>query len=236
MSNNEEINEQVEEQVQFTEDEEVKVSKPNPIVANINKWYKSQNKTLVLGVGALIIAIGAWAAYKYLYQKPREEKGTIAIYKTQALFDVDSYKLVLKTAPKLAEQYSGTKSGNIAAYMAGTSYLYTGDFKNAIKYLEKVSFDDRIMGAQVIGVLGDAYIENKEIDKGLSLYLKAAKKAETDFAINWYLKAAMVHKTKNEWKEALDIYRSLKKEYFGAQDLRDIEKLIGEAEAKTGDY
>ncbi len=236
MSNNEEINEQVEEQVEFTENEEVKVSKPNLIIENIKKWYKSQNKALVLGIAALILVVGAWVAYKYLYLKPKEQKGITAIYKTQALYDVDSFKLVLKTAPKLAEQYSGTKSGNIAAYMAGTSYLYTGDFKNAIKYLEKVSFDDRIMSAQAIGVLGDAYIENKEIDKGLSLYLKAAKKAETDFAINWYLKAAIVYKSKNDWKEALNIYRSLKKDFFGSQDLRDIEKLIGEAEAKTGDF
>jgi len=236
MSNNEEINEQLKEQVEITEQEELKESKPNPIIESIKHWYKNQNKAMVIGLGVVIIAIAAWAGYKYLYLKPKEEKGIIAIFKTQNLYDLDSFKLVLKTAPKLAEQYSGTKSGNLAAYMAGTSYLYTGDFKNAIKYLEKVSFDDRIMSAQVIGVLGDAYIENNEIDKGLSLYLKAAKKSETDFAINWYLKAALIHKSKNEWKEALEIYRKIKKEYYGASELQDIEKLLGEAEAKTGEY
>ena len=113
--------------------------------------------------------------------------------------------------------------------------LYKGDFKNAIKYLSDVSFDDRIMKAQAIGLLGDAYVENNEIDKGLSQYLKAAKSAETEYAIQWYKKAAIIYQNKKEWKEALDIYRTLKNEYFDAEKIQDIDKYISRAEQEAGE-
>ncbi len=235
MSKQDEINEQLEEQIEIIEQEEVQESTPNATIEKLKNWYKHQNKALVLGIGGLFILILVWFAFKYFYQTPREKRAEIAIYKTQALFDVDSFGLVLKTASKLAKDYSGTKSGNIAAYMAGSSYLYKGDFKNAIKYLSDVSFDDRIMKAQAIGLLGDAYVENNEIDKGLSQYLKAAKSAETEYAIQWYKKAAIIYQNKKEWKEALDIYRTLKNEYFDAEKIQDIDKYISRAEQEAGE-
>ena len=153
------------------------------------------------------------------------------------MFDVDSFSLVLKEAPKLADKFSGTKAGELAAYYAGASYLYTGDYKNAILFLDKVSFDDQIMKYQAIGLLGDAQVENKDLDAGLKNYLKAAKGAENEFSAVWfYKKAARVYEKKNEWKEALDIYEKLKKDYSENDGTQEIEKFITRAKAKTDQY
>ena len=206
-------------------------------VDKIKSWLNTQNKTLVYGIGALVIGVLGYIGYQFLYQMPREKEGLTAIYKTQELFDVDSFRLVLKDAPKLADKFSGTKAGNLASYYAGASYLYTGDYKNAVVYLEKVSFDDKVMQYQAIGLLGDAQVENKDLDAGLKNYLKAAKNAENEFTTVWfYKKAARVYEKKNEWKEALDVYEKLKKEYSENDGVQEIEKYIARAKAKCDQY
>lgn len=232
MSNNEEIEEQ------YTEQDETPKgpSSSSMFVDKIKNWLNGQNKTLVYGISAVIVVTAGIIGYQYAYKMPKEERGLTAIYKTQTLFDMDSFYTVAKTAPKLADEFSGTKAGDLAAYMAGASYLYTGEYKKAIEYLEKVSFSDKVMSTQVIGLLGDAYVENKDLEKGLSQYTKAAKAASTEFtAVWWYKKAARVHEKRDEWKEALDIYNKLKKEYKDAEGNNDIDKFIARAEAKTAE-
>lgn len=157
-------------------------------VDKIKSWLNTQNKTLVYGISAIIVALLGYIGYQFLYQMPREKEASSAIYKTQELFDMDSFRMVLVDAPKLADKFSGTKGGNLAAYYAGASYLYTGDYKKAVEFLDKVSFNDQVMQYQVIGLLGDAQVENKDLDAGLKSYLKAAKSAENEFSTIWFYK------------------------------------------------
>jgi len=206
-------------------------------VDKIKTWLNTQNKALVYGISALIVVVLGYIGYQFLYQMPREKEGLTAIYKTQELFDMDSFSLVLKDAPKLADKFSGTKAGNLASYYAGASYLYTGDYKKAVEYLDKVSFNDKVMQYQVTGLLGDAQVETKDLDAGLKNYLKAAKNAENEFSAVWfYKKAARVYEKKNEWTEALDIYEKLKKEYSENDGVQEIEKYIARAKAKCDQY
>lgn len=240
MSNNEEINEQNEEQLEEFVEQEESPKGPSAVslfADRIKNWLNGQNKTVVYGVSAIMLLAVGITSYYYFYKMPREKKGQAAIYKAQLLFDVDSFSQVAKMAPKLADEFSGTKAGNLAAYMAGASFLYTGDFKKAIEYLEDVSFEDNVMSVQVVGLLGDAYVENKDLEKGLSLYEKAAKQSTTEFStVWWFMKAARVHEKNNHWQEALDIYNRLKKEYSKAEGVNEIDKYIGRAEAQLGGF
>ncbi len=237
MSNND-LNE-TEEQLEYTEQEET--NRPPSGISlfadKIKRWLNGQNKALTFGVGAVLLLFIGFICYTKFYKEPKEKEGIAAIYKVQDLFDVDSFRLVLKDAPKLAERFSGTKAGELATYMAGASYLYTGDFKNAIKYLEAVDFKDHVMKVQIIGLLGDAYVENKDLDAGLKQYLKAGKAAKTDFAaVMWYKKAGRIYEKKNEWKKALELYEIIKKEHAEDDGAQEIEKYIERARAKTGEY
>jgi predicted negative regulator of RcsB-dependent stress response len=236
---NKDLNETEEEQLEFTTQEET-VSSPSGIslfVDRIKMWLNRQNKALTYGLGGLLLIVIGYFCYLNFYKNPKEKEAIAAIYKIQDQFDIDSFKLVLKDAPKLADKYSGTRGGELAAYMAGASYLNVGDYKNAIKYLEDVSFKDPIMKVQVIGLLGDAYVENKDLDAGLKYYLKAVKTAKTDFAVvMWSKKAARVYEKKNEWKKALDLYEDIKKNHHEDDGAQEIDKYIARAKAKIGEY
>lgn len=236
MSNNEII--ENEEESGYTEQESGSEPSGMSLFADrIKNWLNGQNKVLVYGVGSVVLLTAGYFGYQYFYKIPLEKEGMAAIYKTQENFDNDSFAMVLKDAPKLAEKYSGTKAGELAAYMSGACYLYTGNYKKAVEYLEEVSFSDQVMKYQVMGLLGDAYIENKDLEAGLKQYLKAAKGADTEFsAVWWYRKAARVYEKKNEWKEALAIYEKLKKDYPENDFSTEVDKYITRAQAKLDQY
>ncbi len=217
--------------------QETSPSKVSLFIDDIKNWINQQNKVFFFGIVAIISVTALYVAYTYLYKMPKEKKGLEALYITQELFDVDSFNSVLKTAPKLAAEYSGTKAGNLANYYAGVSYLRTGNSKKAIEFLSDVSFSDRMMKPQAIGLLGDAYIESKDLEKGLKQYLKAVKSSKNELSeIWWSKKAARVYEKQENWKSALAIYEDLLEKYKTNEDLIDLPKHIARAEAKLDIY
>jgi tetratricopeptide (TPR) repeat protein len=237
---NQDLNENEVDQLKTTEQEESDNSSPSGMslfVDKIKRWLNAQNKVMTYGVGGFLVIVIGFICYMTLYKMPREKEATAAVYKVQTLFGIDSFTQVLKDAPKLADKYSGTKAGELATYYAGMAYLYKGDYKNAIKYLEDVDFDDLVMKNQVTGNLGDAYVENKDLESGLKHYLKAAKASKTEStAVMWYKKAGRVYEKKNEWKKALEVYQLIKSDFGEVDEAQDIEKYIARAKAKTGEF
>ena len=70
---------------------------------------------------------------------------------------------------EIADKYSSTPSGNLAKYYAGLSYLYMGEYQNAIQYLEKFSSDDLLLSNLAKANIGDAYMQLGEYRKVLKI-------------------------------------------------------------------
>jgi predicted negative regulator of RcsB-dependent stress response len=237
MSNNEIV--ENEEQAEYIEQEES--SSPSGVslfVDKIKNWLNGQNKMAVYGIGGVIVLILGYGGYKYFYQLPRETEGLSAIYTIQNDFENDSFKLVIKNAPKMADKYSGTKAGELCEYMAGISYMYTGDYKKALEWLEKVDFDDEVMSVMATGNIGDCYVELKDLDNGLKYYLKAISNAKADYtAVHYLMKSAKVYEKKNEWEKALEQYETIKSKYPEEESYTtDLGKYIERAKAKLDKY
>ncbi len=98
---------------------------------------------------------------------PEDVKAGNAMWKAESNFRSDSFALALNgdgsaTNPgflKVISKYSGTKTANLAKFYAGACYLQTGDFNNAIKYLNDYSSTSDVLNVRVYGLLGDAYSE-----------------------------------------------------------------------------
>lgn len=230
-----------EEQIEYIEQEETSgPSKGKLFVDGIKNWINTQNKTAVYTITGIFVVVLGYAGYKYLYKAPLEKEGQEAIFKVQQSFGMDSFAMVIKDAPKLADKYSGTDAGNLCNFYLGVSYLKTGDYKKAIEYLEDVKFNDALANIGSIGLLGDAHVEDKNLEEGLKYYLKAHKKAksikdETD-AIRFGFKAAKVYKKQNDWKNVLSLYESLKEDYRDNVEMLQIDKYIAEAKAHLDMY
>lgn len=196
--------------------------------------FFEQNQKLILNILiGLVVAVGLYMAYKYLYMAPKEKSAINAMYVAEEQFAKDSFALALENQGgafegflDIIENYSGTKSANLAKYYAGISYLNLGRFEDAISYLESYSAKDDVTAATKAGALGDAYAETGNKEKALSMYKKAAA-YENDMLTPYYLhKIAMMSYADGKTQEALEQLKTIKEKYPTSSESIEAEKLI----------
>jgi tetratricopeptide (TPR) repeat protein len=209
-------------------------AQPADVVTRAKGFWEKFSKPIIYVGAAIILAIGGWYGYKNFIVLPKEKKASDLIFPAEALFDKmgtasfnkDSVNLVLNGGNdngtnitgilKIINQYGGTKTGNRAKFIAGSSYLQIKEFDKAIKYLK--DFDgngaDQIQSKAYI-LLGHAYAEKKNSKEALSYYKKAAAVNTKDESITPYalLMAASYADAMGMNKEAIDLYKELKEKY-----------------------
>ena len=108
-----------------------------------------------------------------------------------------------------------TSAGNIACAEAGLCYFKMGNYKEAIKYLEKFSPQgDKGVSPQYVAALANCYAADGQFDKAVATFKKAAKEADSPVLSPVYLREAgllLENEKKNE--EALELYEQIKSEY-----------------------
>ncbi len=212
--------------------------------ANKTEAFVEKYQKAIIGVVAAItiIAVGYFAYNKFI-SEPKENDAIDQMFVAQQNFqkatdgDVKSdslYKLSIDGSEgkygfvKIADEYSGTKTGNIANYYAGIAYLNTGKFDKAIEYLEKFNADDKILKSLAIGAIGDAHSQKNQPKEALEFYVKASEANVNNFTTPLFLlkagKTALILKNK---EDALKYFTEIKEKYETAPEAQGIDALIG---------
>lgn len=202
-------------------------------------WNKN-SKYIVYAFVGLVLIVGGYLAYKTFVQLPEEKKASEAMFRAEEYFRMDSAQLALNgdaSNPgfiKIISKYSGTKSGKLAKFYAGASYMKLGDFNNAIKYLKDFSTSDKLVGIRAAGLLGDAYAETGKKKEAVEQYKKAGTMYPTDNynSPEYLFRAGLLYQDLGNNKEAIEMYKIIKDKYPSSQQGRDIEKYL----ARLGEY
>lgn len=201
------------------------------------QFIESNQKVLINAVLVVLVIIAAFLGYNKFIKQPRIEEASKQIFGAQNYFEKDSFNLALNGDGnvtgflEIADNYGSTPAGNLAKYYAGLSYLYLGDYKNAIHYLEKFSSDDLLLGNMAIANIGDAYMQLGEYKKAADYYQKAASSKINDFSTPIFLmKNALAYEKAGDYAAALKIYERVEKEFPNSPEARDIEKYIVKAQ------
>ncbi len=197
------------------------------------QFIENNMKQLGIGLGIVIaLGLGYWSYGEYV-TKPMEIEASEALYPAEQAFRADSLQKALNGFngnlgfPEVAEEYSGTKAGNLAHYYAGISYMNTGDYESAIEHLDQFSSNDGTMNVLAVGLIGDAFHELNQPEEALEYYSKAASLKGTDLSTpSVMFKAAQTAEMLEDWSEALKFYQKLKMDYPNAQQSKDIDKYI----------
>ena len=99
-----------------------------------------ENKNLVTyALVGLLVLVGGYIIYRQMVMIPKEQDAIEQMAQAQVQFERDSFALALTNPGQgfpglvdIADQYSGTKAGNLALYYAGVSYLHLGQYDAAI--------------------------------------------------------------------------------------------------------
>jgi tetratricopeptide (TPR) repeat protein len=229
-------------------EETVETRKPiDPSLQGIQLYYEKNKKVITYVGGALAIIIGAFC-FLQLYYIPEQEKEAVnEAFWAEDLFAKDSFNLALKggatvmsaDGPKqmkgfeqLADEYSITKTGNLANYYAGICYLRTGKFEQAISFLDKYKGSDETLAPIALGATGDCYLELNKLDEAVKYYTKAANKSRNTFTSPYFLKkAGFANELKGNHAEALNNYERIQKEFPKSTEAQEIEKHIAKVKA-----
>ena len=211
-------------------------------------WVEKNQKYIlgVLGVAA-VLTVG-YLLFQRFVAEPKQVTATDDLFVAQKNFQLavdatapklqDSlFTLVLKGSegkqgtPAIADQFSGTDSGNLANYYSGIASLNLKKYDDAINYLGKFVSKDAIVGSLATGAIGDAYAQKKDLNKALEYYIKAAQQTTNELTTpRFLLKAGQTAFSLNNKADALNYFTEIKEKYEATPEAQNIDALIGMAQ------
>jgi len=194
-------------------------------------------KKILCVIGAVVVVVLAGFLYNN-YMNGKESDAQKAIAKSQEAFAQQQYEQALNGDGtqsagflRIASDYSGTKTANLAKLYAAICYAKTEKYDEAIKLFEDYSQkDDQMISPASLAALGNCYIQQGQNDKGISMLLKAAKAASNDaISPRCLLQAAQVYEAEGNGEKAVELYKEIKDKYFRSPLSADMDKYIERA-------
>ncbi|MBC8053849.1 MAG: tetratricopeptide repeat protein [Sphingobacteriaceae bacterium] len=204
-------------------------------------FVQENKKSLAVIGGAIVALVLLYIGYQKFYLDPRSQKAANEMYKAEEYLAADSLKDKAVKGDgsypgfeKIVEEYSNTKSANLANAYLGGLYLQKGEFQKAADALGSYSATGSpVIDPLVLGMLGDAYSELKDYSKAETYYKKAADKSKNAFTTPLFLKKlGLVYEEEKEYDSALDVYKTIKQEYPESYEASLIDAYIARAEAR----
>ncbi len=207
-------------------------------LSNTEKWIENNQKTLwIIFIAVLVVAFGIYGVSRYT--KKRDENASSQIFKAQQYFESEQYESALNGDGNNAgfldiiNDYGSTKTGKLAAYYAGISYMKQGNYNEALNYLKKYNNKDQVLGAMALGAMGDCYMELNDLQNAASYYGKAAAKNANEFTSPMFLmKEGLTYEILNDYAKALNAYQTLKKDFPNSNEAFEVSKNIANMEEK----
>jgi tetratricopeptide (TPR) repeat protein len=206
---------------------------PDALVEQISRTEefveKNKNGVMVVG-GVLVAAILAFMFYNY-YVTEQNKNAQRDLFQAVYYFESDSLGRALNGDGnnfgflEIIDEYSVTKSANLANFYAGATYLKLGDFESALSYLSNFSSSDYLIQARAYALLGDASMGTQDYEQAVSYYEKAAEyKPNKQFSPTYLAKAAVANEKLNNIESAITNYQTILDDYFGATEYMDAKK------------
>lgn len=196
------------------------------------QFIENNQKIISYVVIGILALVAIYMAYMRFVQAPKEKEALAQMYVAEQYFEQDSFAMALNGDAnypgflEIIDEFSGTNAGRLANYYAGICYLRTGDYDNAIKYLENYKSDDMSVSIVAKGATGDAYMEKGDVEKAISFYKKAVSNTNDFLSPVYLMKLGMAYESQNKNAEAEEAYTRIKTDFSQSREARQIEKYI----------
>jgi len=225
----------------MSKDQKHTITETENELGNTGKFVQENAKSLAVIGGAIVALVLLYIGYQNFYLAPRAEKAANEMFKAEEYLATDSLKDRAISGDgsypgfeKIVEEYSNTKSANLANAYLGGLYLQKGEFQKATDALGKYSSTGSpIIDPLVLGMLGDAYSELKDYSKAITFYKKAADKSKNSFTSPLFLKKlGLVYEEQKDFKSAADAYNKIRTDFPESVEAASVDTYIARAEAQ----
>ena len=200
-------------------------------ITKTEAFFEKNKKALIGCVVAVIVIIAGIILCNTYYLKPRAEKASTELAKSQELFDQQQYEKALPGFQKVADEYGSTDAGNLAQLYIGICQANLGKWQEAVNALESFSGqDDQMISPAAEGALGNAYANLNQLDKAVEHLKKAAKMADNNtLSPAFLIQAGEILESQGKKAEALELYQQVKEKYVNSMQYQSIDKYIERA-------
>jgi tetratricopeptide (TPR) repeat protein len=220
----------------------LKESKGEPVAENpelvSNKFqtedFLNKYKNVLFGIVGVAVLAGA-GYFFYNHQKGSQNKeAQNAMFASVIAFEEDSLDRALKGAGPnakglldVADEFSGTNAGDLANFYVGVAYLKKGKFEDAISHLKEFNANDLLVQPRAYSLIGDAYLELKDVDNAITYYKKAAEyKPNEQYTPSYLMKLALAYEVSKNFGDAAKQYERLIKDFPKASEVMDAKKYL----------
>jgi len=222
----------------MAETEEKKGINVEETLGRAEEFVNTNKKSLSIIVGAIILAVGGYLYYQYSYVAGKEKEAESQMFRAEEYYRNDSLKLAINGDgnfpgfEEIISSYGVSPSANLAHFYLGTTYLKAKEYDKAIETLKGYNAEDEITPSLALGAIGDAYMEQKNMDDALKYYQKAVKEKPNNFTTPiMMMKLGGAYEMNGNYKDAAEVYTRLKKDYPTTTEGQQVEKYIARAEA-----
>ncbi|MBE6299293.1 MAG: tetratricopeptide repeat protein [Bacteroidales bacterium] len=217
------------------------LDKMNNVLSTGEQWIEKNGKKLTTIVIIAILVVAGFLMLKQFYFAPMEEEAQNAMYKGEIYFEQDNFEVALNGNEAdfigfkaIADEYSGTKAGNLANAYAGICAYNLGNNEEALEYFEAYDGGEALLYPNIIAMIGNCYANMGDYDKAISNFVKAADEASNSVISPLFLvKAATVAEKLGDNAQALEFYQEIKDKYENSVIGQDIDKYIERTEAQV---
>jgi predicted negative regulator of RcsB-dependent stress response len=188
-------------------------------LADSEDFLRRNRNVLLVVLAAVVLAVGGFFGYNY-WKGQQNEQAQAAMFRAVDNWEADSLKPALQGDGKLpglnrvANEYSGTKAGNLANFYGGVALLKQGKFQDAYTALDKFSSDDYLVQSRAYSLMGDAQLELNKPKEAADLYGKAADhNANEYFTPSYLLKQGIALETAKDNEGAVKAYNRILDDY-----------------------
>ena len=192
-----------------------------------------ENKKVLAVITVVVLAVCALVlAYVYFFRNPGMQKNNDNIGKADLQLALGNDSIALKQYTDIADNGS-FEASNRAALQSAILLYQDGKYEDALKYVEKYSSRDDIIGAGALSLKGDCYVNLDKLDKAVDAYKDAIKASDENPAYTPYfmMKLARVYRAQANFADEAKLLEEIQKVYplYGQQHNIDIEKLLDRA-------
>ncbi|MBD5302720.1 MAG: tetratricopeptide repeat protein [Bacteroides sp.] len=217
--------------------EENAIDKLNSNLSNASERIANNKKIIFWVVGGIAIVAAFVLSYFFIYRNPKLNKAFEAYSQVESKA-MGNDSIAATEYKKVADSYSGTDAGELAALSAAEAYYNLGKYKEAAACLEGFSTSEPVLGANALVLTGDCYVNLKQYDKALDYFKKALNKADKNpqIAPRVLLKEANVYDEQKKYDKALECYEQIKADYpqFEVGNGLGIDAYIAREKARLG--
>jgi tetratricopeptide (TPR) repeat protein len=194
----------------------------------------------MIGVGAIILIVVVILGVRQYYLLPQEAEAQEAIFPGENFLANQQWDVALNGDSAtyigflgVMDEYGFTKTGKLAKAYAGICCYHLGKYDEALDYLKAYRANDKVLDPVIIGLIGDCYVNTKNVEEGVKYFRKAALKAESEYISPIYLKkAGLAYESLADFKHAIEVYNTIKTQYANSLEAADIDKYIDRASAQ----